>query len=212
MASAENEKSLKTRFFGHLGTINHHKFLVTAACFRVGLYRQGILHDLSKYNPVEFIPGVRYWQGDKSPINAEKKARGYSRGWLHHKGRNKHHFEYWLDYTLGPGGELVGMKMPKKYVAEMVIDRICASRNYQKDAYTRRSAWIYYQNGKDALLLHPDTRLLMEFLLKMTAKHGEAYTWRYMKKVLLRRKEGDYHFEGSRLILEDKPEKHSVRR
>ena len=197
-----SEKSLKTRFFGHLRTINHHKYLVTAACFRVGLIRQGIAHDLSKYNPVEFIPGVRYWQGDKSPINAEKRAIGYSRGWLHHKGRNKHHFEYWLDYSLGPGGELTGMKMPKRYVAEMVIDRICASQNYQKDKYTKRSAWEYYARDKDGILLHPETRYLLEFLLKMTAKHGEEYTWRYMKKVLLKNLNGDYHVREGKLVLD----------
>ena len=91
-------------FFGHLRTINHHKMLVTKTCFRVGLYRQGILHDLSKYHPVEFIPGGIYYQGTRSPISREKELNGYSKGWLHHKGRNPHHFEYWIDYTQ-PGSE-----------------------------------------------------------------------------------------------------------
>ena len=119
-------------FFGHLRTINHHKMLVTKTCFKVGLYWQGICHDLSKYHPIEFIPGIIYYQGNRSPINREKEIKGYSRGWLHHKGRNQHHFEYWIDYSISPRG-LVGMKMPKKYVAEMVIDRICASKNYMKE-------------------------------------------------------------------------------
>ena len=41
-------------FWGHLSTINHHKRLVLRYCFRLGLYRQGLCHDLSKYSPVEF--------------------------------------------------------------------------------------------------------------------------------------------------------------
>lgn len=82
-------------FFGHLSTINHHKWLVMQHCFKVGLYRQGLLHDLSKYSPVEFLAGVKYYQGFESPNNAERRAIGYSRAWLHHKGRNKHHLEYW---------------------------------------------------------------------------------------------------------------------
>ena len=81
-------------FLGHLRTINHHKSLVMQMCFRVGLYKQGLLHDLSKYSPVEFIPGVIYFQGNRSPINREKELHRISRGWLHHKGRNKHHIEY----------------------------------------------------------------------------------------------------------------------
>lgn len=85
------------RFWGHLSTINHHKILVTKLCFRCHLYKQGILHDLSKYSPVEFWAGVTYYQGFRSPINREKEVKGYSLGWLHHKGRNRHHWEYWLD-------------------------------------------------------------------------------------------------------------------
>ena len=86
-------------FFGHLSTINEHRFLVMKHCFRVGLYKQGLTHDLSKYSPTEFIPGVKYFQGDRSPNNAQREHEGYSSAWLHHKGRNKHHFEYWTDVS-----------------------------------------------------------------------------------------------------------------
>ena len=114
----------------HFQTITYHRRLVRQGCFRVGLYWQGLTHDLSKYSLTEFLVGAKYFQGDCSPNNAEKEEKGYSSSWLHHKGRNKHHFEYWIDYSINPGGKLVGMKMPKKYVAEMVIDRISASKNY----------------------------------------------------------------------------------
>ena len=73
----------------HLRTITHHKILVMKGCFKLGLYRQGLLHDMSKYSPAEFLVGCRYYQGTRSPNNAEREAKGYSSAWLHHKGRNK---------------------------------------------------------------------------------------------------------------------------
>ena len=105
-------------FWKHLHTINHHRWLVCRYCFRLGLYWQGLTHDLSKYSPREFWVGVRYFQGDHSPNDAERKARGCSSSWMHHKGRNRHHFEYWTDY-LRDGSGIGGVEMPKKYVAEM---------------------------------------------------------------------------------------------
>ena len=118
-------------------TITHHKLLVMAGCFRIGLYKQGLLHDLSKYTPTEFLVGCRYYKGYMSPNNAERADKGYSAAWLHHKGRNKHHLEYWIDYAVPKPGEdihtpMEGMKMPIKYVCEMFIDRVSASKNYQK--------------------------------------------------------------------------------
>ena len=187
---------------GHLKTINHHKYLVTAMCFKVGLYRQGFLHDLSKYHPKEFLPGVRYYQGNRSPYFMEKKLHRFSHGWLHHKGRNPHHFEYWIDMSPVPGEGWVGMKMPKRYVAEMVIDRICASKNYQKEAYKDDSALIYYMRGRDKLLIDPETDFLTRYLLTLLAKKGEKAFLRYMKHVLLKNIDGDYHVVDHKLVLD----------
>ena len=83
----------------HFHTITEHKIVVARHCFRVGMYWQGLTHDLSKYSPTEFWPGCRYYQGYRSPNNAEREQKGYSSAWLHHKGRNKHHYEYWIDYS-----------------------------------------------------------------------------------------------------------------
>ncbi|MEY8515420.1 DUF5662 family protein [Lachnospiraceae bacterium 29-84] len=170
----------------HLKTINHHKMLVLKGCFRVGLYRQGLLHDLSKYSPTEFLVGCRYFQGNVSPNNAERKEKGYSSAWLHHKGRNKHHLEYWIDYGAGEEKGITGMKMPVKYVVEMFIDRISASKNYQKEKYTDRSPLEYYENGKEHYILHKDTRALLETLLHMLAQQGEEAAFRYVKEVVLK--------------------------
>lgn len=196
---------------GHFRTITHHKILVTKMCMRVGLYKQGLLHDLSKYHPIEFLPGVRYYQGNRSPISKEKEQNGMSEGWLHHKGKNAHHFEYWIDYRFGlfsskdgkrKKPSLCGMKMAKRYVAEMVIDRVCASKNYQKENYTDRSALDYYMKGREAMLVDPETDYLARYLLTMLASRGEEYFLNYMKNRLLRHKMRDYHVVDGRLYLD----------
>lgn len=172
----------------HLKTITHHKNLVRAGCFKVGLYRQGMMHDWSKYSPVEFLVGCKYYQGDMSPNNAERKEKGYSAAWLHHKGRNKHHMEYWIDYSVNKEEGICGMKMPKKYVVEMFIDRVSASKNYQREAYTDTSPLKYYENGKNIHILHPKTRELLEQLLMMLAQEGEEKTYDYIRREVLHNK------------------------
>lgn len=171
-------------FRGHLSTITAHKLRVMNYCFRAGLYRQGLLHDLSKYSPVEFFAGVKYFQGDHSPNEAERLDRGYSAAWLHHKGRNKHHLEYWIDYDPAQGLRMGGMEMPKRYVAEMFCDRVAACQIYQKEQYTDASPWEYYEKGKDRTILHPNTRALLEKLLLMLRDEGEEAALRYIRENL----------------------------
>ena len=175
----------------HLKTIMHHKNLVSAGCFKVGLYRQGIMHDWSKYSPVEFLVGCKYYQGNMSPNNAERKDKGYSSAWLHHKGRNKHHMEYWIDYSVNKDEGICGMKMPVNYVVEMFIDRVSASKNYQKEEYTDRSPLEYYENGKNIHILHPDTKELLEKLLYMLAEEGEEKTYDYIRREVLHNKNSE---------------------
>lgn len=177
----------RENFKKHLFTVTHHKMLVMQGCFRVGLYRQGILHDLSKYSPTEFLVGARYYQGNRSPNNAEREEIGYSSSWLHHKGRNRHHFEYWVDYNLrGKDGEspLVPVKMPGRYVVEMLMDRIAASKVYLGEAYTDQSPLGYFDGGRARKFMHPETAALLEKLLKMLAENGEDYTFRYIRSKL----------------------------
>ena len=141
---------------GHFETITRHKLLVMKYCFACGLYEQGLAHDLSKYSPT---------------------------AWLHHKGRNKHHLEYWIDYASNKTG-LGGMKMPLRYVCEMVCDRVAASRIYLGDKYTDASPWEYYERSKNHYLMHPETRALLEKLLKMVRDLGQDRTFAYMKFLL----------------------------
>lgn len=173
----------------HFKTINHHKFLVMKGCFRVGLYKQGLLHDMSKYSPTEFLVGCKYYQGTASPNNREREEKGYSSAWLHHKGRNKHHLEYWIDYGVGTEKAMTGTRMPLKYVVEMFIDRVAACKNYQKEKYTDKSPWQYYEKGRGHYMIHPDTQKLLEKLLSMLAEEGEEKTFSYIKNVLLKQKD-----------------------
>lgn len=172
---------------GHFRTITEHKLLVMKHCFKIGIGRQGITHDLSKYMPSEFLIGAKYYQGDRSPNNAEREEKGYSAAWLHHKGRNKHHFEYWIDYSMEKGHAMTGMRMPRNYVAEMLADRIAASKVYNKDSYTDHHPLAYYLNGKDHYMIHPQTRKELEFLLRYLDKYGEEACFRYIRYVYLKR-------------------------
>ena len=173
------------KWYKHLKTINEHKIEVGKNCFRCGLYKQGILHDLSKYSPTEFLVGAKYYQGTRSPNDAEREDKGYTSSWLHHKGRNKHHLEYWLDYDLEKrDGSMVGMKMPDNYIVEMFCDRVAASKIYHRDDYTDRTPLDYYLHGKSKFLLHPYSRKKLEMLLYMLAEKGEEETFAYAKRYM----------------------------
>lgn len=174
------------KFWKHLKTITYHKFLVAGGCFKVGLYKQGILHDMSKYSPTEFLVGIRFFQGDRSPNNAEREVKGYSSSWLHHKGRNKHHYEYWIDYDRQ--GNMVPCPMPGKYIAEMLMDRIAASKVYEGKKYTDASALRYYEmGGNEHSNIHPETKAVLEHFLKMLAEKGEKETFACIKRELLKK-------------------------
>ena len=170
------------KFFGHLHTINKHRRLVRKHCFKCGLYFQGLTHDLSKYSPVEFFNGVKYFQGFRSPTMLERETIGYSKAWLHHKGRNKHHFEYWTDYNIQTK-TIQPVKMPMNYVIEMFCDRVAASKIYMGDKYTDRSSLDYFLRAKGRMQIHPETSDELEFLLRMLDEKGEEETFKYIRSI-----------------------------
>ena len=175
------------KWLAHLRTINRHRRLVRRACFRVGLYRQGLTHDLSTYTPVEFLVGAKYFQGDHSPNEAERLDKGYSAAWLHHKGRNKHHLEYWIDYGAQGNHALMGCRMPERYVVEMFCDRVAASKTYRGSAYTCRDPYDYYIRSLDHYLLHPETQALLERLLVILRDQGEEAVFDYIRREVLKK-------------------------
>lgn len=112
-----------TRIFKHLIRIIKHKYWVARYCFQLGLYWQGIVHDWSKFSYTEFSRSIKYWDDTISPLANEKNIHGYSETFLHHRGRNPHHYEYWV-HSLDEGG--VPAKMPRKYALELVCDYLAA--------------------------------------------------------------------------------------
>lgn len=166
---------------GHFRTITKHRHKVISHCAKAGILWQGLRHDLSKYSPTEFLAGARYYQGTRSPNEAEREAYGYSKAWLHHKGRNRHHFEYWFDYdpvtkTNQP------VKMPLNYVIEMFCDRVAASKIYQGKNYTDRHPLEYFLKAKGTRVIHKETSDFLEKLLTMLAEEGEKNTFFYIKR------------------------------
>ena len=168
--------------FRHFATITHHRHLVIAHCFRAGIGWQGLFHDLSKYSPTEFWPGARHYQGNRSPNEAERELYGYSRAWLHHKGRNKHHFEYWCDLDLTTN-LYAPVPMPLRYVKEMFCDRVAASKTYQGKKYNDGHPLAYFRWAKARDKMHPQTADLLEEWLVMLAEKGERETFRYLRSL-----------------------------
>ena len=168
----------------HFKTITKHRFIVMIGCFRVGLIRQGLCHDLSKYSPVEFWNGARFYQGTRSPNTAEREQKGFSEAWMHHKGRNRHHYEYWTDLSYRTR-QYESVEMPRKYFVEMIMDRRAACLVYQGKNYRDDSALIYFDKSKEKALMHPETRRQLTYVLTMLAERGEEETFRYLKEDVL---------------------------
>ena len=104
---------------------------------------------------------------------------------MHHKGRNRHHFEYWTDYSL-TGEGIVGVEMPKRYVAEMFCDRLAASKVYRGDAFDPADPYRFFLRGqKKRLLLHPETSRLLESMLIKLRDEGEDAAFQYIRHDIL---------------------------
>ncbi|MBQ2597495.1 MAG: catalase [Oscillospiraceae bacterium] len=169
----------------HFQTITKHRHLVMFACFRVGLIRQGLLHDLSKYGPTEFWQGAKYWQGSRSPNARAREVEGWSTAWMHHKGRNKHHYEYWTDIAPGKT-DYEAVPMPTRYMVESVMDRIAACKNYRGKDYEQNDPLDYLLRVPERLHMHPDTLHQLVFLLTMLRDHGEKEMNRFIRQVVLK--------------------------
>lgn len=155
------------KFFGHLHVVNKHRFKVFCLCCRAGEVWRGLIHDLSKYSFTEFFESARYFVGDRSPIVVCKKVNGYSKAWLHHKGRNKHHPEYWIDVSL-PEKTIL---MPYKYAAEMICDKLAAGIVYNGKAWTKDSQIKYYMKERETSMLNPKIdRFLIEVFTEVSER------------------------------------------
>ena len=185
-AESVNNKSGKItlkKIIGHFKVITRHRHTVIAHSRRAGILWQGLRHDLSKYGPTEFIPGARFYCGYKSPNEEERALYGYSSAWLHHKGRNRHHFEYWADYNVKTR-EFGPVPMPEKYIAEMFCDRVAASKIYQGENYTDKHPLEYFMRSKDRRPIEKSTSDKIEGLLRILAEEGEDAAFAAVRKML----------------------------
>ena len=175
-------------YINHCITITKHRHMVLVMAFKSHMFYQGLVHDLSKYSFIEFYNGAKYYAGEKSPIGNERDNKGHSDIYLHHKGRNKHHFEYWYD----PYSQNNHTTMPDKYILESILDRIAAAKIYLKDSYTNGSALEYFYNDQRITsLMNYEERSKFEYLLKYLKDYGEdelfklinlCYKRKYIKK------------------------------
>ena len=164
----------------HFVTITKHRHKVISHCAKAGILYRGLLHDLSKYMPSEFICGAKYYAGDRSPNVTERQKYGYSKAWLHHKGRNRHHFEYWNDVN-PKTKKYEPVKMPIKYFKEMFCDRVAAGKVYLGKKYTNDNPIGYFLGGSAKRNMHPETAKLLESWLVLLQKEGEAVTFKTIR-------------------------------
>lgn len=176
------------KVWAHLFTILKHKGYVFCYCCRAGLFWQGVIHDLSKFSIEEFVPGVKYYTGNCSPNSIQKYKEGYSSAWLHHKNRNKHHYEYWLDYFeqyYNEKGEKISpIEMPPRYLVEMFCDRVAACRVYRGKEYVDSDPLDYYIKQRERIIIHENTRMELERLLECLACYGEKKAFQNARKLL----------------------------
>ena len=164
----------------HFLTITNHRHKVIANCARAGILWQGLRHDLSKYSPTEFIPGAKFFQGDRSPNEKEREIYGSSRAWMHHKGRNRHHYEYWNDYN-PKTKQIENVEMPTRFLIEMFCDRVAASKIYNGKNYTDAHPYEYFLRVKGKHRMHENTEAMLNKLLEMLRDEGEEKTFAHIK-------------------------------
>ncbi|MBQ3937994.1 MAG: catalase [Clostridia bacterium] len=192
METARPEEQQKQEYgnhpFKHFAVVTRHRHAVLRHCVLAGIPWRGLVHDLSKYSPQEFIPSAKHFVGTRSPNEMERQEYGYSLAWMHHKGRNRHHFEYWTDYN--PKTKAMSpVKMPLRFLVEMFCDRVGACKIYKGKDYSDASALEYFERGKAKDRMHPETAALLKKLLVMLRDEGEKKTFRYIRKELLKNKD-----------------------
>lgn len=183
------------KYLKHFRTVSKHKKEVLKECWACGLIWQGIVHDMSKFGPTEFASSAKYFQGTRSPIEAEKEELGYSAAWLHHKGHNKHHWEYWTDFN--DDGSIKCAKIPYTYVVEMVCDWVGAGKVYSKDNWTQKTPLEYYNKVRPGRHFNVETENLLIFFLNGIDRKGLKWFHEAARISLLRDLYADGVFKDS---------------
>lgn len=161
----------------YLSYVVRHKWFVLCACWKRGLYWQGVVHDWSKFLPSEWFPYAAFFYGPKLPewheVSAGQRMAGYpyeltktyrsdqfDLAWLKHQHRSPHHWQHWV--LREDSGDTKLLRMPHKYVLEMLSDWDGAGRAITgKSGGT--SAW--YAKNRAKILLHWETRTFVDMEL-----------------------------------------------
>lgn len=154
--------------FKHIKLVSKHKWYVFKFSIKLGIPFRGLMHDMSKFSPTEFWESVKYYNGAKSPITVSKQINGYSKAWLHHKGRNKHHLEYWVDNTAPEKTPII----PYKYVAEMICDKLSASIVYNGKNWTKSSQLEYWSKEKKKMQMNIHIEQMLTEVFEQVAEKG----------------------------------------
>lgn len=150
-------KNIFTNAIKHFNLITRHKWVVFKLCCKAGVPLRGILHDLSKYSLTEFWESAKFYNGNMSPIMFAKRKYGYSKAWLHHKGRNKHHPEYWYD----PMSKKPMPVIPYKYTVEMICDNLAAGIIYNGKRWRNDTQLKYWTKRKDEMPLNDKNKAML---------------------------------------------------
>lgn len=180
-------KRYKEKLKGHTKTVIDHKKEVYKCMKDCGHPIQGLLHDMSKFSPIEFFESVKYFTGTRSPIENAKEVKGYSDAWLHHKGKNKHHSQYWIDNSWG---KTTPQEIPWKYLLELICDGIGAGKVYSKnrgETWSQETPLKYWYDRDQTSYYHPNTRKKLEWYYSQIATYG----WEYVADRI--KHQGDYY-------------------
>lgn len=181
-------------YWKYLRYLLRHRWFVMLACFREGLYWQGLIHDWSKFLPGEFVPYARYFYGPKLPsikeshgdhrqmvffsgMYSERVEQDFNAAWLAHQHRNPHHWQHWV--LREDSGATFALPMPHKYRVEMLCDwqgagRAIHGRYDATDPYGETREWYKKNAGK--MLLHDYTRTWVEAALGIERGGGGGMT------------------------------------
>ncbi len=162
----------------YLSYLVRHKWYVMLACFRYGLYWQGIVHDWSKFLPSEWLPYAESFYGSRSKLIGEIQKthvalsqeethdlatirRQFDIAWLKHQHRNPHHWQHWV--LREDSGLTKVLPMPRRYLLEMLADWEGAGRAITGKTGTTPG---WYAKNRDKIMLHEDTRWSVDIMLE----------------------------------------------
>jgi len=147
------------KYIKYFTYVLRHKWFVFWACWKYGLIWQGIIHDLSKFLPDEAIPYANFfYSGDRRKDSFYTPKRGneeFNLAWLKHQHRNPHHWQYYV--LQEDSGAVFPLKIPDKYVKEMLCDWIGAGR-----ASGHNDVLSWYVTNRNKMVLHVDSRAWIE--------------------------------------------------